>query len=789
MKIVLVLFLLGGLFVKTPGFGQVDNRYTIIPRPASIDARPGEFVVNPSTRIRVPVGQIALKTMAETFAGQLHLSTGLTVQILETDQTMNTADALLTNAIVFVPVTDTALGAEGYRMDVTAQRITIEATAPKGFFYAVQTLYQLLPPVVLGNIQAATLQNQAIPACRIVDRPRYRYRGLHLDVSRHFFPVAFIKKQLDLMALHKFNTFHWHLTDDQGWRIEIKKYPRLTEIGSRRRETIVGHYDEFDPQVFDGKPYGGFYTQDDIREVVRYAQSRYITVVPEIELPGHAMAALAAYPELACAGKDYTVSEKWGVFADVFCPTEQTFRVLEDVLTEVIALFPSPYIHIGGDECPKSTWRKSAFCQQLMKRQRLKNANELQHYFIRRIDRFVTAKGRTIIGWDEILEGGGPTIQLSPTAVVMSWRGQKGGIQAAKQGYDVVMTPDKFCYLNYYQADPAQEPTAFGGYLPISKVYSYNPTPAELTPTQAGHIAGVQGNLWTEYIATPEQVEYMLWPRAAALAEVAWTADSRKEYSDFSRRLVTHFERLSHLNVNYARSFYDVTITPRLTDAKKMLFSLAGSDQTPDLYYTTDGSTPTLQSTRYTAPFPLEKSATVRAVGVRNGQVVGNVRVKEVLVSAATGKPYTLTATPTPGRPDWAGQLTNGLTASVGGYELTDVVSFKGVDFGAVVDLGQAQSVTKVTIGFLNYSARDICLPAEVSVALSADGTAFAAPQTLRLSPAKGGRRGIERVEVTLPVTTARYVRITAPTVGKVPAGLRNPGHTAQVAVDEITVD
>ena len=435
--------------ISQAGLGQTLNRYTIIPRPAQLDPRAGEFVISRATVIVAPFAQPDLKTIADAFAKQINRSSELSMAV------QNAGSAPVpSNAILFRPVRDTTLGNEGYRIDATDKLVTIEASTPTGFFYAVQTLYQLLPPSVLAvatPVPIAVTQHPApaslpIPACRIQDRPRYPYRGLHLDVGRHFSPVSFIKKHLDLMALHKFNTFHWHLTDDQGWRIQIKKYPKLTQIGSQRRETIVGHYDDYDPQVFDGKPYGGFYTQDDVRDVVRYATARHITVVPEIEMPGHALAALSAYPELSCdPAKAYQVATKWGVFADVFCPTDKTFGFLEDVLTEVMALFPGKYIHIGGDECPKDAWRKSEFCQQLIRRERLKDEHELQSYFIRRIDKFVMAKGRRIIGWDEILEGG-----ISPNATVMSWRGIKGGIDAARQHHDVVMTPGAFCYLDHY---------------------------------------------------------------------------------------------------------------------------------------------------------------------------------------------------------------------------------------------------------------------------------------------------------------------------------------------------
>ena len=776
-----VSFLSLFIFATTlTSLGQALNRYAIIPRPAQLEARAGEFVVNRATTIRVPFAQPTLKAIVDSFASQLNRTIELGIVVQNAGNT-----SAQSNAIQFLPNRDTTLGPEGYRIDATAKLVTVEASTPTGFFYAVQTLYQLLPPTVLA-VKTHDLRSLQIPACRIQDRPRYPHRGLLLDVSRHFFPVAFIKKHLDLMALHKFNTFHWHLTDDQGWRIEIKKYPRLTQIGSQRRETIVGHYDDYDPQVFDGKPYGGFYTQNEIRDVVRYATARHITVVPEIEMPGHALAALSAYPELSCdPAKSYQAATKWGVFTDVFCPTEKTFGFLEDVLTEIMALFPGKYIHIGGDECPKDVWRKSEFCQQLIRREGLKNEHELQSYFITRIDRFVTAKGRRIIGWDEILEGG-----VSPNATVMSWRGTKGGIDAARQRHDVIMTPGAFCYLDHYQGDPALEPTGFGDKLPIAKVYSYNPTPTELSPAEATHILGAQGNLWTEYIATTDQVEYMVWPRAAALAEVVWTPLALKNYDDFARRLPTHLERLATLDVNYAHTFFDATLTAQPTPNGKVSVAMATTPLvTGDLRYTLDGSIPSGESPRYGQPMLLDKSTTVRVATFRDGQPLSQLaRVQtEYLVSKATGKPYTLLTAPTTGRPDKNYSLTNGVVGGMGGYELANVVSFTG-DVSAVIDLGQSQPVEGVRVGFVKYTARNMCLPKQVDVAVSDDGQTFRPVATTKTNAAEGGKRGIVRLPVDFAPTTARYVRVIARNVGTVPAGLRNPGKAAQLAVDEIEV-
>ncbi|QKZ12773.1 glycoside hydrolase family 20 protein [Spirosoma sp. KUDC1026] len=776
------LFFLFLLCCTFSGQSQSASQYAIIPRPAQLEPRSGAFMLTRNTVILVPFAQKTAKAVADTFAHQLNRTSGLGIPVRDAG-----SGQVADSQIRFQPVTDTALGKEGYRLDVTEKQLIIEAAGPEGFFYAVQTLYQLLPPAVLGNTLAIgtnLLPGWRIPACRIQDQPRYVYRGMHLDVSRHFFPVSFIKRYIDLMALHKFNNFHWHLTDDQGWRIEIKKYPKLTQVGAQRRETLIGHYDDYDPQVFDGKPYGGFYTQDDVREVVRYAASKFINVVPEIEMPGHALAALAAYPELACAPGPYQTATKWGVFNDVFCPTEKTFSLLEDVLIEVMALFPSQYIHIGGDECPKVVWKKSAFCQQLMKRHKLKNENQLQSWFITRIDKFVTSKGRRVIGWDEILEGG-----LSPNATVMSWRGTKGGMEAARQHHDVIMTPGQFCYLDHYQGDPGQEPLAFGGSLPLSMVYSYNPTPVDMPADEARHILGTQGNVWTEYLASPNEVEYAVWPRAAALAEVAWTAPSLKNYDEFKKRLLAHFDRLSALRVNFARTILDVTPSAKPTADGNVLVTLTADSLAPVIRYTTDGSVPSSESARYEKPFPLNQSTTVRAATFRDKTPLSQLAKvqKEYLISLATGKPYTLLYPATTGRPDKAGMLTDGTVASMGGYEVADVVSFAG-DFGAIIDLGKTQPVKTVLVGFLKYTAKNTCLPKLVDIAVSDDGKTFRSVLATNTNAAEGGKRAIVRLPFEFNPTNARYVRIIARNVGNVPAGLRYPGRKAQLMVDEIEV-
>jgi len=425
---------------------------------------------------------------------------------------------------------------EAYALVSDGGGVRITARGHAGLFYGVQTLRQLL--------RAAPPDGWTVPAVRIADRPRFAWRGLHLDVARHFFPVAVVERYIDLMARYKLNAFHWHLTDDQGWRIAIKRYPRLTSVGGFRKETMVAK--NFDPYVGDGVPYGGFYTQDQIREVVRYAAERYVTVVPEIEMPGHALAALAAYPELACTKGPFEVGTHWGVFEDVLCPKERTFTFLANVLTEVMALFPGRYIHVGGDEVPQTRWHQSALAQAVMRRERLANEDELQSYFMRRIEKFLAAHGRRLVGWDEILQGG-----LPPEATVMSWRGTVGGIAAARAGHDVVMTPGEYLYFDHYQGDSTTEPLAWGGFVPLEKVYQYEPVPDSLTPEQARHVIGLQGNMWTEYVPDARELDYMVYPRALALAEVAWSPKDERDWTSFQARLPAALTALGRAGVHY----------------------------------------------------------------------------------------------------------------------------------------------------------------------------------------------------------------------------------------------
>lgn len=504
---------------------NADENPSIIPQPVSVILHPGIYHLKSPITINLPD---SLQSVGNLFTDYVR-EIGYKIKPARNKH----AD------VSFVLNPSLTLPDEGYKLNINRSGVTLEAVTEAGLFYGMQTLLQLM-----------AVKGKNLTQLEITDYPRFTYRGLHLDVGRHMFPPDFIKRYMDLMARFKFNRFHWHLTEDQGWRIEIKKYPRLQEVAAWRDETIVGHAGKSDE--YDGQRYGGYYTQEEIRDIVRYAAERHITIIPEIEMPGHSRAALAAYPQLGCTGGPYTVATTWGVFEDVYCAgKEETFTFLQDVLDEVMELFPGTYIHIGGDEVPKKRWKACKACQLRIKNEKLKDEHELQSYFIQRIEKYLNSKGRQIIGWDEILEGG-----LAPNATVMSWRGEEGGMVAARQQHTVIMTPGNWCYLDHYQASPETEPLAIGGLTTVEEVYSYEPLPAGLTENEQQFILGAQGNVWTEYMKTPEHVEYMVYPRAIALAEVVWTPKEKRNYDDFIRRLKQMQPWLDKLKIHYARHVF-----------------------------------------------------------------------------------------------------------------------------------------------------------------------------------------------------------------------------------------
>ena len=504
---------------------------SIIPQPVSVKVNNGSFLLNKNTVLIAKDPDD--KPSADFFNDYLKEIYGFG---------LNTGDSAKKNFIIlatrkFVKVPDNE---EHYTINSSTSGFVLEGDSYAGTFRGVQTLIQLLPVE-----RAAVL---SMPLVTIDDEPRFKYRGLHLDVGRHFFDVGFIKKYINYIALHKMNYFHWHLTEDQGWRIEIKKYPNLTKAGAYRNGTIIGRYPG---KGNDSIRYGGFYTQAEIKEVVAYAAARHITVIPEIEMPGHALAALASYPYLGCTGGPYNVQQTWGVFKDVYCAgNDSVFRFIEDVLDEVIPLFPAQFVHIGGDECPKDSWKVCPKCQKRIKDNNLKDEHGLQSYFIQRIEKYINGKGKKIIGWDEILEGG-----LAPNATVMSWRGEKGGVEAAKQHHEVIMTPGAYVYLDHAQTKK-EDSVTIGGYTSIQKVYSYEPQPAELDSEERKNILGGQANVWTEYMDNARKVEYMIFPRLSALSEVLWSPASSRNWESFEKRLPSQFKRYGLWKVNYSKAFF-----------------------------------------------------------------------------------------------------------------------------------------------------------------------------------------------------------------------------------------
>ncbi|RKR83656.1 hexosaminidase [Mucilaginibacter gracilis] len=581
VKYFLVLLFASGVFMAS---AQDNNpNLNIIPAPVSLKKSTGTFSLSMET---------VIQTDTPSNKSIIFLASYLTANWGY--HKIGAIDNSATNNVIkLVSAGAESLPPGGYHLSITPNGITIIGKGA-GLFYGIQTLIQLMP------VEKAAFAK--LPCVEIDDYPRFAYRGMHLDVSRHFFSIAFVKKYIDLMASYKLNNFHWHLTDDQGWRIEIKKYPRLTEVGSKRARTLIGNYHDFYPQQYDNTPYGGYYTQDEIKDVVKYAADRYINVVPEIEMPGHSEAAVAAYPELSCDPKgSYKVAESWGGFPDIYCPNDYTFKFMEDVLTEVMALFPSKLIHIGGDEVAKEAWRKSAFCQKLIKKLKLKNEEGLQSYFIQRIEKFVNSKGRSIIGWDEILQGG-----LAPNATVMSWTGESGGIAAAQQHHNVIMTPGNAgVYFDHAQGFSYLEPLSIGGYAPLQKVYNYNPVPGALAPDEQKYIMGVQANLWTEYIATEDKVEYMVLPRMLALAEIAWTPVANKNYAEFAGiRVPAHLGKLDAEGYNY-RVATAVGAVDTITTGNSFKFDLKSPVTGAKVYYTIDGYTPRETDLEYKEPLTI----------------------------------------------------------------------------------------------------------------------------------------------------------------------------------------
>lgn len=731
---------------------------SIIPMPASVSETADSFLLDKQTVI-VATNESDKKTAA-LFNAWLKELTGYELAIKDQGDK---------NAIVLETGKDTT-NAEGYTLTAGHNNIIIKGNSGAGTFYGVQTLIQLLP------VEKA--RAMYVPGVNIADAPRFAYRGLHLDVGRHFFSVDFIKKYIDLMAMHKLNTFHWHLTEDQGWRIEIKKYPRLQEVASKRKETMAGRYDD---NKYDGKPYGGYYTQEQVKDVVKYAADHFITVIPEIEMPGHSLAALTAYPNLGCTGGPYEVGTRWGVYDDVYCAgNDSVYLFLQDVLDEVLELFPGKYIHIGGDESPKVRWEKCPKCQLRMKQEGLKDEHALQSYFIQRMEKYLNSKGRQIIGWDEILEGG-----LAPNATVMSWRGIEGGIAAAKQKHDVIMTPGEFCYFDHYQSRSTNEPLAIGGFLPVSKVYSYEPVPAELNSDEAKYIKGAQANLWSEYINNNDYMEYMVYPRACALAEVLWSPKDKRNYDNFTDRLKVHVKRLDAKKVNYAKHVFEVT--GKITDNSKggVEVVLDSKLDGGKIFFTTDSTAPTPAATSYTAPIQITRTGTLRAQVFQDGKPFGNEYSQAFVYHKGLAKKVTL-ASPADAshRPETTFALVNGVEGNAT-YNDNEWFGFNGTNMEAVVELDSIQDIRGVGINTINAKGDWIYPPKQIVFSVSDDGKTYKEV----FKQTAFAQTGINKVRGKLQAVRGRFVKVQMQNFGKIPAGAAGAGNGAWLFADEFIIE
>ena len=809
MKKGLSALLLASLLCASSGCQQnqkeVVNEYNIVPMPNQMTPQEGRFLLSNKVSVVTAGCTPEVQAIADSLIAQIQLTSGIS---LKTSSQENPEQP----DIRFV--TEEGMPKEGYKLSIAPNEITLSASHPNGFFYGVQTMYQLLPPAIYGK---ATVKraNWSLPAVEVEDAPRFPYRGLMLDVCRHFSTTDYIYKFIDMLAMHKMNTFHFHLTDDQGWRIEIKKYPKLQEVGSKRKETLIDYYFVNWPQIFDGKEHGGYYTQEEIKDIVAYAASKYITVIPEIEMPGHAIASLASYPELSCRpDTTYEVTGTWGVFEEVFCPKEETFQFLEGVLDEVMELFPSSYIHIGGDECPKDAWMKCAHCQGLIKKLGLKDdttpnaidgkkhtkEEKLQSYFITRMEKYLNSKGRNIIGWDEILEGG-----LAPNATVMSWRGVEGGLNAAKAGHNAIMTPNPYAYLDQYQEEPEIAPVTIGGYNTLKKTYSYNPLPDDANELVKKHIIGVQGNIWTEYMPGNDNRDYQAFPRAVAIAETGWTLNANKNWNNFCQRMVEDFRRMDVKNVKACRNFFDVNINTHVDETNTLKVVLESFYPNAEIHYTTNGSVPTVESAIYNQPFALSGEMDVKAAAFKDGKMLGKVAHKPLYGNLLTGKPYTVNYTM-----GWTGDifdendvlgadkttfgLTNGKRGNNASY--TPWCSFgivEGKDLEFIVHLDKPTQVSKVIFGSLFNPAMRILPAGGVAVEVSADGKQYTpiAEKTLKHDYPQTGRIAFTD-SIEFEPTQATFLKVKIKNGGTLRNGInfeKNNGPEvipAELWIDEI---
>lgn len=764
------------------------KKLTIIPWPLAVKQTEGSFILKNKVTVYCSFPKENKEPILQYFKNELKKNYNIDISFVAKEQAAD---------ITFNMQRMPTGGKPAYKLEVTNRGIIISSNFTEPAFNAIQTFFQLLP--------TNPTEKKEIPFVEIFDHARFEYRGMHLDVSRHFSPISFIKKYIDYLAYHKLNTFHWHLTDDQGWRIEIKKYPKLTSIGSKRNGTIIGRYPGTGS---DNKPYGGFYTQEEIKEVVRYAKERFIDVIPEIEMPGHASAAIAAYPELSCFpekpteipanmiskksveeqknGRIKLVQETWGVFDDVFCAgKEETFTFLQHVIDEVMPLFPSTYFHIGGDECPKTHWKICPNCQQRMKENNLKDEHELQSWFVQRMEKYLNSKNKTLIGWDEILEGG-----LAPNAVVMSWRGEAGGIEAAKQKHKVIMTPGNPLYFDHSQSEN-EDSVTIGGYNPIEKVYAYDPIPKELTEEEGKYILGAQANLWREYITNEKKTEYMIFPRMAALSEVLWTTKENKNWENFEKRLQEQFKRYQRWKANYSKAYFDLkaSIIPA-EGSYPIRWSIETKQPGTQIKYITHfaGRPYELsfaEGTTYSSPIEIKSTMLVAAISQLNGKPVSNPVYQNFNFNKATGKKITLANQPSKNYPgDGAFTLVNGVQNEKGTAKSKEFLGFSGDDCIATIDLGKEESISFVKVHYLHQTGSWIYKPSAVMIFMSPNGFDFT-PVPLS-NPTIANNEAI--CQFIKPLN-ARFVKIQVANFGVITAGNPGEGNKAWLFMDEIEIN
>ena len=746
--------------------------YEVVPMPLEINTtQQASFLLKSGVTVYYPAGNEKMQRNAEFLASYVKAQTGIELQV-------QAGEGGKGGIVLQLGLAND--NPEAYQLKVDASQVVISSPSEAGVFYGIQTLRKAVDVAEGSNVE--------LPAVEINDQPRFGYRGMMLDVGRHFFSMDEIKTYIDMMALHNINRFHWHLSEDQGWRIEIKKYPKLTEIGSMRKETVIGH----NSGKYDGKPYGGFYTQEQAKEIVAYAAERYITVIPEIDLPGHMQAALAAYPELGCTGGPYEVWTQWGVSDNVLCAgNDQTIQFIKDVLAEIVEIFPSEYIHVGGDECPKVKWSTCPKCQARIKALGLKSDNKhtkeerLQSYVIHEAEEFLNSKGRKMIGWDETLEGG-----LAPNATVMSWRGEAGGIEAAKQHHDVVMTPNTYLYFDYYQSkDTETEPMAIGGYLPIERVYSYEPMPKSLSPEEQKYIVGVQANLWTEYIPDFKQVQYMVLPRMAALSESQWCAPEKKNYEAFLQRVSRLVNIYAKNGWNYATHIFDVMLDLKPNTETGTLDAVARTIDNAPIYYTLDGSEPTTASEKYTDIIKIDKPCTLRTVAIRPSGS-SKITKDEISFSKSSMKPITMLQ-PINKQYEFSGAtvLVDGMTGNMN-YKTGRWIAFYTNDLEAVIDLKEATEISSMTLHTCVEKGDWIFDTRGITVSVSDDNQTFkevaseAYPAMKESDPNQ-----IYTHELKFDPVKTRYVKVKALSEQKIPSWHGGKGNPGFLFVDEIILN